>query len=138
MQDAETIVELWEKDFNKSRDVDRMLALLYLANDILQNSRKKGPQFITQFYTKLPAAMHKLLKAGGGEVSTWPLARTFIHQSLFFGRKSSTRQLLLHISTKFCSMPSTFHPPVRGAAEVICEICSIAVHQDSQWNGRLF
>lgn len=45
-----------------------MLALLYLANDILQNSRKKGPQFVNQFYAKLPLAMHKLVKAGGVEV----------------------------------------------------------------------
>jgi hypothetical protein len=36
---------------------DGKLALLYLANDIVQNSRKKSPQFVQQFALVLPEAV---------------------------------------------------------------------------------
>jgi regulator of Ty1 transposition protein 103 len=32
---------------------ERKVTLLYLANDILQNSRKKGPEFVNEFWTAL-------------------------------------------------------------------------------------
>ena len=74
LQDAGQIVELWNREFTRSQDVNRMLALIYLANDILQNSRKKGPQFVNEFFTRLPPAVEKLVKAGGTEVCLcWPL-----------------------------------------------------------------
>ncbi len=51
------------------KDVSKRLAMFYLANDILQNSRKKGAQFVVEFYHKLPAAIQQLVKQGDGKVS---------------------------------------------------------------------
>ena len=42
LQEAHKLVALWETAFDRSRDSNKRLALMYLANDILQNSRKKG------------------------------------------------------------------------------------------------
>ena len=42
--------------------------MLYLANDILQNSRKKGPEFVNEFYRALPRALQHMLKHGDEKV----------------------------------------------------------------------
>lgn len=68
VQDAKRVVTTWEAEFMRTKDLSRRLALVYLANDILQNSRKKGPQFVNEFYHKLPPAVHQLLKYGDGKV----------------------------------------------------------------------
>ena len=38
--------------------------LLYLANDILQNSKRKGNEFVTEFWKVLPAALKDVLEKG--------------------------------------------------------------------------
>lgn len=38
--------------------------LLYLANDILQNSKRKGNEFVNEFWKVLPAALKDLLENG--------------------------------------------------------------------------
>jgi hypothetical protein len=42
------VVACWEREFVKA-DMPRRLAFIYLANHIMQESRKKGPEFVTQF-----------------------------------------------------------------------------------------
>ena len=68
MQEAHKVVALWEKDFEGAPDVEKRLALLYLANDILQNSRKRGTQFVQPFYRVLPRAVKQTLKQGNPKV----------------------------------------------------------------------
>lgn len=46
----------------------RKLALLYVANDILQNSRKKGPEFVAPFYHPIIRAIKHILKHGDDKV----------------------------------------------------------------------
>ncbi|EIE19618.1 DUF618-domain-containing protein [Coccomyxa subellipsoidea C-169] len=48
--------------------MQKKLCLMYLANDILQNSRKKGPEFVNEFYHTLPRPVHHLLKHGDAKV----------------------------------------------------------------------
>lgn len=38
--------------------------LLYLANDILQNSKRKGNEFVTEFWKVLPAALKDVIEKG--------------------------------------------------------------------------
>lgn len=38
--------------------------LLYLANDILQNSKRKGNEFVTEFWNVLPAALKDVVEKG--------------------------------------------------------------------------
>ena len=44
-----TIVALWERQLGKA-DAAQKLALLYAANDIIQKSRKKGPEYTNEFF----------------------------------------------------------------------------------------
>ncbi|KAE9590221.1 hypothetical protein Lalb_Chr21g0317331 [Lupinus albus] len=53
---AKEIVETWDKLFNSSQKEQRV-SFLYLANDILQNSRRKGSEFVNEFWKFLPAAL---------------------------------------------------------------------------------
>ncbi|XP_074308718.1 uncharacterized protein LOC141643448 isoform X2 [Silene latifolia] len=53
---AEVVVATWSKQFHSSSMVQKV-PLLYLANDILQNSKRKGNEFVTEFWKVLPAAL---------------------------------------------------------------------------------
>ncbi|KAK7396097.1 hypothetical protein VNO78_16857 [Psophocarpus tetragonolobus] len=60
---AKDIVETWDKSFNASQKEQRV-PLLYLANDILQNSRRKGSEFVSEFWKVLPAALRHVYERG--------------------------------------------------------------------------
>lgn len=45
--DAKGVVQVWEQEFYKA-PMDRKMALLYLANHIIQEGRKKGNEFQVQ------------------------------------------------------------------------------------------
>lgn len=63
-QDARKVVGVWEAEFTRAPNAQKKLALLYLANDILQNSRKKGPEYVQEFFRCLPRPLQQLLKHG--------------------------------------------------------------------------
>ena len=44
------------------------MPFLYLANDILQNSRRKGPEFVNAFWTVLPAVLRDVIDTGDESV----------------------------------------------------------------------
>ncbi|KAI4348525.1 hypothetical protein L6164_009238 [Bauhinia variegata] len=60
---AKEIVETWDKLFNSSQKEQRV-SFLYLANDILQNSRRKGSEFVNEFWKVLPAALRHVHENG--------------------------------------------------------------------------
>lgn len=45
---SKTIVNVWFNELKKAQ-VSRKLTFLYLANDVIQNSKKKGPEFTQDF-----------------------------------------------------------------------------------------
>lgn len=60
---AKYIVETWNKLFN-SHQKEQRIPFLYLANDILQNSRRKGSEFVNEFWKVLPAALERVYGSG--------------------------------------------------------------------------
>ncbi|XP_011021884.1 PREDICTED: regulation of nuclear pre-mRNA domain-containing protein 1B-like [Populus euphratica] len=60
---AELVVETWNKQFHNS-DMLKKVPLLYLANDILQNSKRKGNEFVAEFWKVLPAALKNVVEKG--------------------------------------------------------------------------
>ena len=85
MQDAKKVVRLWEAEFAKAAAIDRQMSLLYLANDILQNSRRKGPEFVNEFYHVMPRPISHLLKHGDNKA-----------RSHMFAPEHSSAQLTCH------------------------------------------
>lgn len=63
MNKAKLVVETWERQFHSSPREQR-LAFLYLANDILQNSRRKGAEFVAEFWRVLPEALRDVIRNG--------------------------------------------------------------------------
>lgn len=59
---AKYIVETWNKLFN-SHQKEQRIPFLYLANDILQNSRRKGSEFVNEFWKVLPAALERVYES---------------------------------------------------------------------------
>jgi regulator of Ty1 transposition protein 103 len=68
VQEAKKVVATWEAEFTRSPNMQKKLALLYLANDILQNSRKKGPEFVNEYFRALPKPVQHMLKHGDPKV----------------------------------------------------------------------
>ncbi|KAL0359717.1 UNVERIFIED_CONTAM: Regulation of nuclear pre-domain-containing protein 1B [Sesamum angustifolium] len=60
---AKQIVETWETLF-KSAPWEQRVSFLYLANDILQNSRRKGSEFVNEFWKVLPTALKGVYVSG--------------------------------------------------------------------------
>ncbi|THG13794.1 hypothetical protein TEA_001795 [Camellia sinensis var. sinensis] len=63
MNKAKQVVETWDRQFHCSPREQR-LAFLYLANDILQNSRRKGSEFVGEFWKFLPDALRDVIDNG--------------------------------------------------------------------------
>ncbi len=59
IQFAKHAVHTWYEELKKSKP-RKQLTLLYLANDVLQNGRRKGnvPEYISYFRTTLPKVLH--------------------------------------------------------------------------------
>ncbi|XP_068663550.1 uncharacterized protein [Aristolochia californica] len=60
---AKQVVETWEKLFNSCQKEQRV-PFLYLANDILQNSRRKGSEFVNEFWKVLPKVLKDVVENG--------------------------------------------------------------------------
>ncbi|CAK8533069.1 unnamed protein product [Lathyrus sativus] len=56
---AKYIVETWNKLFNSSQK-DQRVPFLNLANDILQTSKRKGNEFVNEFWKVLPSALKRV------------------------------------------------------------------------------
>ncbi|KAH0540660.1 regulation of nuclear pre-mRNA domain-containing protein 1B [Cotesia glomerata] len=54
-----TIVKVWYREMCKARD-NRKLMFMYLANDVIQNSKKKGPEFGKEYEVFLPKAFEHM------------------------------------------------------------------------------
>lgn len=81
---APNVVTDWAAEYHK-QPTPRKVALLYLANDVLQNSRKKGAEYVAAFHKVLPHALHaaatsgdaKLAKSATRLVEIWNERRVF-------------------------------------------------------------
>ncbi|XP_031570374.1 regulation of nuclear pre-mRNA domain-containing protein 1B-like [Actinia tenebrosa] len=51
---AKLVVQTWNKEVHRAKPAKK-LTLLYLANDVLQNSKKKGSEFNAEFKAALPS-----------------------------------------------------------------------------------
>ncbi|XP_042379161.1 regulation of nuclear pre-mRNA domain-containing protein 1B-like isoform X1 [Zingiber officinale] len=60
---AKNIVETWDIAFNNSPR-EKRVPFLYLANDILQNSRRQGSEFVNEFWKVLPGCLKNVYENG--------------------------------------------------------------------------
>uniref|UniRef100_A0A914N808 CID domain-containing protein n=1 Tax=Meloidogyne incognita TaxID=6306 RepID=A0A914N808_MELIC len=59
-KNADAILDTWLKEVRSITDSERLLSLMNLANDVIQNARKKAPAFMNVFYEVLQPAVREL------------------------------------------------------------------------------
>lgn len=93
---AKEIVDTWASKFHEAPKEQRV-PFLYLANDILQNSRRKGPEFVNAFWTVLPAVLRDVLDSGDESVRNpaYRLVSIWEDRRVFGSRGQSLREELL-------------------------------------------
>ncbi|KAG0586925.1 hypothetical protein KC19_2G127900 [Ceratodon purpureus] len=93
---AREIVETWAKKFHETPR-DQRVPFLYLANDILQNSRRKGPEFVNEFWTVLPRVLREVVDSGAESVknAAYRLVDIWEERRVFGSRAQGLREELL-------------------------------------------
>ncbi|KAF7839988.1 regulation of nuclear pre-mRNA domain-containing protein 1B [Senna tora] len=93
---AELVVATWNKQFHNAEMVQRV-PLLYLANDILQNSKRKGNEFVTEFWKVLPAALKDVIDKGDdhGKRVVSRLVDIWEQRRVFGSRGQSLKDVML-------------------------------------------
>ncbi|GAV86082.1 CTD_bind domain-containing protein [Cephalotus follicularis] len=93
---AELVVATWDKQFHSSQIVQKV-PLLYLANDILQNSKRKGNEFVSEFWKVLPAALKNLTVKGDdhGKTVVARLVNIWEERRVFGSRARSLKDVML-------------------------------------------
>ncbi|KAL3818889.1 hypothetical protein ACJIZ3_004794 [Penstemon smallii] len=93
---AEQVVATWEKIFHGS-DMVLKVPLLYLANDILQNSKRKGNEFVTEFWKVLPSSLKEVEKNGDdrGKKAVSRLVGIWEERKVFGSRAQSLKDVML-------------------------------------------
>lgn len=98
---ARHIVETWEKMLNSSQK-ERCVSFLYLANDILQNSRRKGSEFVNEFWKVLPGALKQVYDHGdeGGKKAATRLVDIWEERKVFGSRVQSLKDEIMALQGK--------------------------------------
>ncbi|OVA03870.1 CID domain [Macleaya cordata] len=93
---AKQVVETWDKLF-KSSQKEKRVSFLYLANDILQNSKRKGSEFVNEFWRVLPAALKHVFENGddNGKKAVFRLVDIWEERKVFGSRGQSLKDEML-------------------------------------------
>ncbi|CAH8353719.1 unnamed protein product [Eruca vesicaria subsp. sativa] len=93
---AELIVTTWEKQFH-STEMSQKVPLLYLANDILQNSKRQGNEFVQEFWNVLPKAVKDIVSQGDdhGKGVVSRLVKIWEERRVFGSRSKNLRDVML-------------------------------------------
>ncbi|KAL5753614.1 hypothetical protein ACOSP7_021834 [Xanthoceras sorbifolium] len=93
---ADVVVLTWDKQFHSSQ-IAQKVPLLYLANDILQNSKRKGNEFVTEFWKVLPSAIKDLSEKGDdhGKKVVSRLVNIWEERRVFGSRARSVKDIML-------------------------------------------
>lgn len=93
---AEQVVATWEKQFHSSQMAQKV-PFLYLANDILQNSKRKGNEFVTEFWKVLPAAVKDILENGDdyGKNAASRMVGIWEERRVFGSRPQNLKDIML-------------------------------------------
>ncbi|CAG8640558.1 8785_t:CDS:2, partial [Paraglomus occultum] len=94
-------VDIWNRELRKA-SAKRKLLFIYLCNDVCQNSRRKGPEFIEAFRNVVPEAIEHAFRRATSDMQTrirrvinvWEERQVFERELIYEikGRLSSQRQ----------------------------------------------
>ncbi len=73
---SKIIVQTWLNELLAAPKCERKITFIYLANDILQNSRKKGSEFLKEYLLALPEAIENASRSADSK-TRFTLERIF-------------------------------------------------------------
>ncbi|CAK8567338.1 unnamed protein product [Lathyrus sativus] len=93
---AEQVVSTWKIQFDKS-DINHKIPLLYVANDIMQNSKRNGNEFVIEFWKVLPAALKDVIAINDdrGNHAVYRLFEVWEGRNVFGSRVQNLKDLML-------------------------------------------
>ncbi|XP_008810163.1 formin-like protein 7 [Phoenix dactylifera] len=96
-KNAEQVVQTWDKQFHSSQKKEQKIPFLYLANDILQNSKRTGTEFVGEFWKVLPAALKDVIENGDdhGKNVVSRLVDIWEERRVFGSRAQGLKDLML-------------------------------------------
>lgn len=125
MHKAKQVVETWARQFHCAPREQR-LAFLYLANDILQNSRRKGAEFVGEFWKVLPDALRDVMNNGDefGRNAAMRLVGIWEDRKVFGSRGQTLKEELVKMQSNNGNrnddlIESKLKSPVGGTYEKI-------------------
>ncbi|CAG10000.1 unnamed protein product [Tetraodon nigroviridis] len=123
---SKIIVNVWFNELKKAQ-VSRKLTFLYLANDVIQNSKKKGPEFTEDFAPLIVNAFKHVYRDGedgckkqlGRVLSIWQERAVYENNLLdqlsqvLYGEKKAKKRSYEEIQTDedYASQSSPAEPP---------------------------
>ncbi|KQJ86569.1 regulation of nuclear pre-mRNA domain-containing protein 1A [Brachypodium distachyon] len=95
-KDAELIVQTWAKQFHSSGN-EQKVPFLYLANDILQNSKRNGTEFVEEFWKVLPSTLKDVAENGDdrGKKTVSRLVDIWQERRVFGSRAGGIKDVML-------------------------------------------
>ncbi|VAI28796.1 unnamed protein product [Triticum turgidum subsp. durum] len=95
-KDAELIVQTWAKQFHNSGN-EQKVPFLYLANDILQNSKRNGTEFVEEFWKVLPTTLKDVAEKGDdrGKKTVSRLVDIWQERRVFGSRAGGIKDVML-------------------------------------------
>ncbi|CAA6658801.1 unnamed protein product [Spirodela intermedia] len=139
-QKAELVVHTWDKQFHSSQK-EQKVPFLYLANDIIQNSRRKGNEFVSEFWKVLPAALKEVLEGGDDRAKSVVsrLVGIWEERRVFGSRTHDLKELMLgnepppklSVGGAAEKIVSAFHAVISERQNEDDELreCQVAVHR---------
>ncbi|WOK99876.1 hypothetical protein Cni_G08588 [Canna indica] len=93
---AEQVIQTWDKLFHSSQK-EQKVPFLYLANDILQNSKRTGTEFVSEFWKVLPGALKDVFDNGDDHVknAVSRLVNIWEQRRVFGSRARDLKELML-------------------------------------------
>lgn len=100
-KEAKTVIDWWETYYT-SAPKKKKLSLLYLANDVVQTSRQKGPEFVQGFLKVLPRAIAQFDREAddAGRKSIEKLIHVWQTRQVFGSKSGKFRALVEEESRK--------------------------------------
>uniref|UniRef100_A0A3Q1IAS7 CID domain-containing protein n=1 Tax=Anabas testudineus TaxID=64144 RepID=A0A3Q1IAS7_ANATE len=101
------IVKVWHRELKKAKS-NRKLTFLYLANDVIQNSKKKGPEFTKDFESVLVDACSHVARSADENCKKHMerLLNIWKERSLYRGDFIQQLKLAIEDSNKVCKTAS--------------------------------
>jgi hypothetical protein len=126
---AKQVATTWASALSAAPDGQK-LAFVFLANDVVQNSRKRGPAYTDAFAPLLPGALRHVIKHATGQETVHQLQRLVAvwEQRKVFGAGKTCKELkaAVQLGDNEENGPGAALPPGDAAAEASLKAVAVA------------